>query len=146
MYDFLVWGANSKSVAFVFIILNWTKKSVLLVDEEISPITKQTLDTLKGYDNFYHMFANVLEIERFAYHTFVNATYNGKPTDLKRKNVIVLQPVIGNEVKSAEIIAKIEALDSHIQLYPLQNNWTRRYTELYNYFTIYNAANSDLLL
>ena len=147
MFDYLVYGANAKGIAFTEIILKWTKKSVMLIDDDWNPTPKATLKRLQQFDSFYHLFGNQLSFDKYKHKTLVNAKYSGAPKDIWGDSKILLQNVLKEEcLKSTEIIAKVEALDENITLYPLVNNWTQNVTHYINYFNIYNSKSSDLLL
>ena len=147
MFDYLVYGANSKGIAFTEIILKWTKKTVMLIDDDWNPTPEATLQRLQKYESFYHLFGNQLTFDKYGHKTLVNAKYSGTPKDIWSGSEIVLQNVFKEEkLRSAEIIAKIEALEENITLYPLVNNWTQNVTHYINYFNLYNCNSSDLLL
>lgn len=145
MFDYLVVGANNNSFAFVNAILRLTLKTVLLVDDRITPMEKCKLDYLRQFTNFFHRFCfNISTIEEIPYSTLVNAMYDGPPKLIFEKFSIVLQPILIDDNRDAEIIGIKEALGEDIDLYPLENNWKKYTTSYLNLLKLKMSHNYDI--
>ena len=150
MFYYVVYGANSKSVRFIEIILRLTNRSVMLLDERLDPLPAHQLQTLKSYVNFYHIFcykkSNVNSVG-IPYSKEVYADYLGKPVDIFQKYRIILQDVLldGPEL-SAEIIAKIEALDIECRVEALADDWSKFTVHLINLLRLLRLDTKDIIL
>lgn len=150
MFYYVVYGANSKSVRFIEIILRLTNRSVMLIDERLDPLPAHQLHSLKSYVNFYYIFcykkSNVSSVG-IPYTKEVYANYLGKPVDIFQKYRIVLQNVLldGPEL-SAEIIAKIEALDVDCRVEALAGDWSRFTIHWINLLRLLSLDTKDIIL
>ena len=145
MFDYLVVGANNNSFAFVNAILRLTLKTVLLVDDKVTPIEKSKLNYLHQFTNFFHIFCyDISKIEELPYSILVNAMYDGPPKLIFEKFSIVLQPILLDESRDAEIIGIKEALGEDIKLDPLEKNWKKYTTSYLNLLKLKMSINYDI--
>lgn len=150
MFYYVVYGANSRSVRFIEIILRLTNRSVMLLDERVDPLPIHDLNLLKAYVNFYHIFCykkSSVKSVAMPYSKEVFAAYKGQPVDIFQKYKIVLQDVLlDGPAFSAEIIAKIEALEVDCRVEALSDDWTKYTVHYLNLLRLLQLDTKDILL